>query len=94
MNYFLVSLADPIDMLHHIQHLQSPLVAVDNYKKDVYEAFTKQIVSPICQTTEEELRGQIHRILIPNMAQMNPTKDRTPNISRYARMNDLYLFEK
>jgi hypothetical protein len=70
-------------MLLNIRHLNSAHVAVNNYKKDIYEAFTKHVVRPICQKTEEELRLQIHCILIPNMTQMNP-----------ARQTDLYLFEK
>ena len=32
MNYFLISLKDPIDMLNNIKHLSSPLIAIDNFK--------------------------------------------------------------
>lgn len=60
MNYYLIALQDPIEMLQNIRHLSSPQVAIDNYKKDVYETFTKSVVHPICQKTEEELRAQIH----------------------------------
>ena len=72
MNYYLMALSDPLDMLQNIKHLTSAQIAIDNYKKDVFEAFTKNVISPICQKTEEDLRSQIHCILIPNMKQVNP----------------------
>jgi len=94
MNYFLMAVKDPVEMLMNIRHLNSSHVAVDNYKKDVYEAFTESVVRPICQATEEQLRTQIHQVLIPNMNQLNPLEKRPTDIQRYANMNDLYLFEK
>lgn len=89
-----MAIRDPIDMLLNIRHLNSAHVAVNNYKKDIYDAFTKHVVRPICQKTEEELRLQIHCILIPNMTQMNPARQTPVDIQRYSNMNDLYLFEK
>jgi hypothetical protein len=55
-----MAMKDPIDMLGNIRHLQSSQVAVDNYKKEVYEEFTKNVTHPICRTIEEDLRRQIH----------------------------------
>lgn len=49
---------------------------------------------PICQNTENELRSQIHCILIPNMNQVNPLKTPIVDLTKYSRMNELYLFEK
>ena len=40
------------------------------------------------------MRNQIHQVLIPNLQQMNPMEERSLDLSKYARMNDLYLFEK
>lgn len=67
MNYFLMALKDPIDMLAHIKHLSNPQIAIDNFKKEIYEQFTKHVVLPICQKSENDLRSQIHCILIPNL---------------------------
>jgi hypothetical protein len=36
LNYFLMSLSDPLDMLINIKHLVTPFVAIDNYKKEIY----------------------------------------------------------
>jgi len=36
MNYFLMALRDPLDMLYNIKHLQNPQTAVNNYKKEIY----------------------------------------------------------
>jgi WASH complex subunit 7 len=94
MNYYLAALSDPIDMLQNIKHLPSAQIAIENYKKDIYEAFTQHVIRPICAKTEEELRQQIHCILIPNMKQVNPMLTPISDLSLYARMNDLFLFEK
>jgi hypothetical protein len=56
MNYYLAALSDPIDMLQNIKHLPSAQIAIENYKKDIYEAFTQHVIRPICAKTEEELR--------------------------------------
>ena len=94
MNYFLMALRDPLDMLYNIRHLQNPQSAVDFYKKEVYEAFTENVTKPICRITEEELRKQIHQVMIPNLNQINPVKEHIHDLTKYTRMNDLFLFEK
>jgi len=94
MNYFLMALKDPLDMIYNIKHLASPQIAIDNYKNEIYESFTKHVVAPICRNSENELRTQIHCILIPNMNQINPLKNPVADLTKYSRMNDLYLFEK
>jgi hypothetical protein len=60
LNYFLLALNDPIEMLINIKHHESPHVAIDNYKREIYQAFSNQISNPICRKIEEELRLQIH----------------------------------
>ena len=32
--------------------------------------------------------------MIPNLNQINPVRERVQDLSKFARMNDLYLFEK
>ena len=60
MNYFLMALRDPLDMLENIKHLQNPQIAVNNYKKEIYQAFSENVIQPVCRLTEKELRDQIH----------------------------------
>lgn len=60
INYFLMALNDPISMLWNVKHLSQPNVAVDNYKKEIFKAFTDKVVKPICTKIEEEVRLQIH----------------------------------
>lgn len=94
MNYYVMAMQDPIDMLQNIRHLGSPQLAIDNYKKDIFDTFSKYVIHPICSKTEEELRAQIHQVLIPNMKQTNPLQHNMLNIQAWAQMNDIYLFEK
>lgn len=51
-----MALNDPMQMLWNIKHLETPNVAIDNYKKDIYKAFTDKIIKPICRKVEEEIR--------------------------------------
>lgn len=51
-----MALSDPLEMMVNIKHYQSPFVAVDNYKKDIYKAFNEQITTKVCKSIEEELR--------------------------------------
>ena len=60
MNYFLMALRDPLDMLYNIRHLQNPQSAVDFYKKEVYEAFTENGNSSSRLTTQDLAFISIH----------------------------------
>lgn len=51
-----MSMSDPLEMMINIKHLESPLVAIDNYKKEIYGEFSKNITMKICKGIEEELR--------------------------------------
>lgn len=52
------------------------------------------MTKPICRITEEELRKQIHQVMIPNLNQINPVKEPIRDLTKFTRMNDLFLFEK
>jgi hypothetical protein len=51
-----MALSDPLEMLIHIRHLESPHVAVDNYKREIYEALSANFIAPVSRKIEEELR--------------------------------------
>ena len=72
LNYFLMALNDPLDMLWNVKHLEQPNIAVDNYKKEIYKAFSDKVIKPVCRKVEEDIRLQIHQAIIPNLKQRNP----------------------
>jgi WASH complex subunit 7 len=92
--YFLVALRDPLLMLQNIKHLATQQIAVDNYKKEIYESFTKRLTVPICKGIEDDLRVQIHCVLIQDIKQKNPMKDKFVDFRLYTSMSELHLFEK
>lgn len=47
-------------MLKGVRHLESGYVAIDNYKREIYQAVTNSIIVPVARKIEEELRLQIH----------------------------------
>jgi len=94
LNYFLMALNDPLDMLWNVKHLEEPNIAVDNYKKEIFKAFSDKVIKPVCRKVEEEIRLQIHQAIIPNLAQRNPLKGKLFDSNKYIMMSDLYLFEK
>lgn len=67
---------DPLEMLINVKHHESPFVAIDNYKKEIYKEFSSNITMKVCKSIEEELRLQIHQIIIANLKQRNPTTER------------------
>jgi len=89
-----MALSSPIEMISNIRHLENQHVAVDNYKREIFEAFTKHVIMPICRKTEEEMRKRTHTVIIPNLKQLNPITERVQDVTKYVLMNDLYLFEK
>lgn len=89
-----MALSDPLEMLWNVRHFEEPNVAVDNYKRDIYAAFTDRVLKPIARKVEEEIRLQIHQALIPNLAQKNPTQEKTFDCVKYLQTSDIYLFEK
>jgi hypothetical protein len=76
LNYLTMAMSDPLEMLINIRHQESPYVAIDNYKKEIYKEFTQNITMKVCKSIEEELRLQIHQIIIANLKQRNPTNER------------------
>lgn len=47
-------------MLWNVKHMETPNKCVDNYKKEIYRAFSDKVIKPICRKVEEEIRLQIH----------------------------------
>lgn len=94
LNYFISALNDPLEMIWNIKHLERPNIAVDNYKKEIYRAFTDKVIKPICRNVEEEIRLQIHQAIIPNLAQKNPLQSKIFDSKKYVMMSDIFLFEK
>jgi WASH complex subunit 7 len=68
LNYFLRALNDPLQMLWNVKHLESSYIAVSNYKKEIYRAFSDKVIKPICRKVEEEIRLQIHQAIIPGLS--------------------------
>ena len=63
-----MALNDPLKMLWNVKHLAEPNICVDNYKKEVYRAFSSKVIKPICRKVEEEIRVQIGQAIIPRLA--------------------------
>lgn len=94
LNYFLMALNDPIEMLSNAKHAETPTTVVDNYKKEIFDSFSEKVVKKICSKVELEIRMQIHQAIIPGLAQKNPMKTKVFDCQKYMMMSDLYLFEK
>lgn len=94
LNYFLMAVNDPLQMLWNVQHMDKPNRAVDNFKKEVFKSFTSKVIKPICRKVEEEIRLQIAQAIIPNLAQTNPKQQRVFDCGKYLAMSDIYIFEK
>lgn len=93
IRYICQALHDPIQMLRNIKHLESPNIAIDNYKRYITESFDKVIVQNLCSMIEKDLRIQIHGILVPKLKQQNPLDEAVYDYINFLNIDDIILFE-
>ena len=51
-----MALNDPLQMLWNVKHTSEANTVVDNYKREVFKAFSSKVIKPICRKVEEEIR--------------------------------------
>ena len=56
LNYFLMAVNDPLEMLWNVKHAEEPNQVVDNYKREIFKALQEKVIQPICRKIEEEIR--------------------------------------
>jgi len=91
--YVCQALHDPIKMLRNTKHLESPNIAIANYKKYVTENFDKVIVHGLCSMIEKDLRIQIHGIIVQKLKQQNPLDEAVYDYMNFLNIDDIILFE-
>lgn len=93
IRYICQALHDPIKMLRNIKHLESPNIAIHNYKKYITSTFDTVIVQSLCSMIEKDLRIQIHSILVPKLKQQNPLDEAVYDYMNFLNIDDIILFE-
>lgn len=93
IRYVCQALHDPIIMLKNIRHLESPNIAISNYKKFISTTFDEVIVQSLCSMIEKDLRIQIHGILVQKLKQQNPLDEAVYDYMNFLNIDDIILFE-
>ena len=93
IRYVCQALHDPIQMLRNVKHLESPNIAINNYKNYITKTFDKVIVQNLCSMIEKDLRIQIHGILVPKLKQQNPLDEAVYDYINFLNIDDIILFE-
>ena len=93
IRYICQALHDPLLMLRNVQHLASPNIAMENYRKYITECFNEVVVNSLCSMIEKDLRIQIHGILVPNLKQQNPLTETVYDYMNFLNIDDIILFE-
>ena len=93
IRYICQALHDPILMLRNIKHLESPNIAIDNYRKYVTNWFDNVIVQSLWSMIEKDLRIQIHGILVQKLKQQNPLEESIYDYMNFLNIEDIILFE-
>jgi WASH complex subunit 7 len=91
--YVCRALEDPIIMLRNIKHLESPNIAIANYKKYVTSHFDEVIIQGLCSMIEKDLRIQIHGIIVQKLKQQNPLDEAVYDYMNFLNIDDIILFE-
>uniref|UniRef100_A0A7S3NG75 Uncharacterized protein n=1 Tax=Euplotes harpa TaxID=151035 RepID=A0A7S3NG75_9SPIT len=80
-------------MLRNIKHLESPNIAINNYRNYITNCFDQVIVQNLCSNIEKDLRIQIHAILVQKLKQQNPLDEAVYDYMNFLNIEDIILFE-
>lgn len=93
IRYVCQALHDPLSMLRNVEHLESPNIAIHNYKTYITKCFDDVIVQSLCSMIEKDLRIQIHGILVQKLKQQNPLDEVVYDYMNFLNIDDIILFE-
>jgi len=85
LHYFLAAVRDPIGDLAKCTHENSAELQ-KRYEHVIIEDLQDNVVTPLCNEIEKDLRLQIHSSQIQGMDQHNPVKDGVRNWSHFTGM--------
>jgi len=92
--FFCCGLNDTIQPLLHVRYLEDNTVVVKKFKEFVYNNLNDYIILRLAKEIENELRIQVHSIIITNLQISNPCKDDVKEFNNFLKIRNLLLFEK
>lgn len=75
-----------------VRHMATPKELTDAYDREIYDYFKENLLSPLCQAIETDLRLQIHTHL--QLDDRNPFKVGMRDLSHLLRVRPIRLFDR
>jgi WASH complex subunit 7 len=91
--FFALAISETDSPLVHVKYLENNLVLMKKYKESVFEYFYENIALKLAREIENDLRMQLHSILIANLQLPNPCKGEIKDLKKYIFAKPLILFE-
>jgi len=91
--FFCLALTDTELPLLHVKYLEDSTILVNKYKDFIKNELINGIILQIAKEIENDLRMQVHSIMISNLQMANPCKGEIKNFKKYLTLRPLSLFE-
>ncbi|XP_052679123.1 WASH complex subunit 4-like isoform X3 [Crassostrea angulata] len=92
IHYMFGALRDCVPRMAAVRHMATPKELTDAYDREIYGYFKENLLSPLCQAIETDLRLQIHTHL--QLDDRNPFKVGMRDLSHLLRVRPIRLFDR
>jgi WASH complex subunit 7 len=93
IHFFTLAISDIQNPLFHVKYLSDNTVLVKKLRENIRKIYHENVIFKLAKDVENDLRMQIHSILITNLQLPNPCKGEIKDLRRYLNVGPLYLFE-
>ena len=93
IQFFTYAINDIQIPLYHVRYLSDNSSLVKKLRENVRKVYHENIIIKLSKDVENDLRMQIHSILITNLHLPNPCKGEIKDLRRYLNIGPLHLFE-
>jgi WASH complex subunit 7 len=91
--YFAIALNDTDTPLIHVKYLEDNTILIKKYRESVFNLFNEKVGLHLAREIENDLRVQIHSILISNLNLPNPCKGEIKDLKKYLSVKTFPIFE-
>ncbi|XP_052261533.1 WASH complex subunit 4-like isoform X2 [Dreissena polymorpha] len=92
LHYMVGALRDCVPPMMYVRHLQSSQQMLDSLDDEVYKHVKEQLLAPLCQAIETDLRLHIHLHL--QLDDRNPFKVGLKDLSQLLKLRPVRLFDR
>jgi WASH complex subunit 7 len=93
IQYFNFAISDIDNLLTHVRYVEDNTTVIKKLRENVKKIYIEEIGLKIARDVENDLRVQVHSIMISNLNLPNPCKGELKEVRRYLTTKQLTLFD-